>query len=358
MPNNGSARPRALEYFAFGFAVFVLLFAIGMWLGLSFIWPARIGAMPGLDQLGAVNAARDAQNQALQAHIDALKAGLQGNICLVDPKLIGPGGIDHKAPVSPGNLPPPKQGENKPKFKGDLADLLDQATVMVIAPSATNSHEFEQGSGFFISSSLIMTNDHVIAGAIPNQILIFNDKMPKPLVAQLLASTGTEATGGPDFAVLRVAPQPAIQPLALTSAVTQLQPVTAAGFPAAEESSDQKYEALLHGDLSSGVPSVDLTDGEISAIQTSELGSKILPHTAQISKCNSGGPLVDQCGRVVGIDTFEGVYTDEAVHLNYALEAADVARFLNSKQVDEPLLSDACSGAQPASPGGQGAPPS
>ena len=169
----------------------------------------------------------------------------------------------------------------------------------------------------------------------------------KPVQASVTASSGPPQIGGPDYAVLAVPPQMNIQPLALTTSVTQLEPVVAAGFPGAEEEMDRSFELLLNG-AASTVPPVILTDGRISAIQTSDVGYKILPHTAQISKGNSGGPLVDQCGRVVGIDTFESVQQDEAVHLNYALEASDAAAFLKSKHINATVVNGACTGAAAA----------
>jgi serine protease Do len=341
-----SRAPRRIDNAIFIFAVLLLLFALGAWFGLTFLWPVRSGTLPGIGQLGAVTAARQSQNAAIQAHIDALRAGLKGDICKIDRNLIpGADGLNPKTPVAPSAVPPRQAGQ--PPFKGNLADLLDQATVLIIAGNpAKNS--LEQGSGFFISPSLIVTNNHVIADADPNQILVFNDKIDKPLHAKLVASTGTDAIGGPDFAVLQVDPQNGVQPLALTFSVAQLQAVTAAGFPAFEGATDRQYAALMHGDLTQGVPSVDLTNGEISAIQTSNAGLKMLPHTAMISPGNSGGPLADQCGRVVGIDTFENVDTSDAVHLNYALEAGALAEFLAAKQIPVTMQSNGCTGPAPA----------
>jgi S1-C subfamily serine protease len=342
---------RRIDSAIFLFAILLLLFALGAWFGLTFLWPVRAGTLPGIGQLGAVTAARESQNAAIQTRIDILRAGLKGDICKVDRSLIpGADGLTPQTPIAPSAVPPPQAGQLP--FKGNLADLLDQATVLIIAGDSANKN-MEQGSGFFISPSLIVTNNHVIANADPDQILVFNAKIGKPLQAKLVASTGTDAIGGPDFAVLQVEPQTAVQPLALTSSVAQLQSVTAAGFPAFEGATDRQYAALMNGDLSLGVPSVDLTTGEISAIQTSNAGLKILPHTAMISPGNSGGPLADQCGRVVGIDTFENVDTSDAVHLNYALEANALAGFLGANQMPVTIQTDGCTG--PATP--QASPP-
>ncbi len=66
---------------------------------------------------------------------------------------------------------------------------------------------------------------------------------------------------------------------------------------------DQNFQALLDGNIQS-VPELAVTDGLISAVQNLPSGLVVMPHTAAISRGNSGGPLVDRCGRVVGVNTF------------------------------------------------------
>lgn len=344
--NFWTTRPLRLEYFAFGFVLALLAAALGIWLGLQF-WPGSSGELPGLTDLNQIIAARQAENEALQAQIDSLRAAMKGDICKVDPGKLPAAPdtvVNQQAQVPPAQLPSPPNGQQP--FTGNLAQLLNQATVLIVAPSARHPGSLEVGTGFFIAPDTIMTNDHVIQDADPKKVFVFSTALGKPVQASVTASSGPPQIGGPDYAVLAVPAQPNIQPLALTTSVTQLEPVVAAGFPGAEEEMDRRFKALLSGDAST-VPPVILTDGRISAIQTSDVGYKILPHTAMISKGNSGGPLVDQCGRVVGIDTFEGVHQDEAVHLNYALEASEAADFLKSKQINVTVVNDACTSAAP-----------
>jgi S1-C subfamily serine protease len=332
-----------MEFFAFGFVLSLLFVAIGIWLGILF-WPQRSADLPGLGGLTGITNARDAENQALQNRIDELRASLGGNICKLDPSKIAPLGIVNKhAAVPPASLPPQANNQSQ-TFSGNLAQLLDQATVMIIAVDAHDPHKLEEGSGFFIAPDTIMTNNHVIQHSESGKILVFDGRTNLPLRATLLAASGTSKIGAGDFAVLRVPVQQNVQPLALTSSVQQLQPVIAAGFPAAAEVQDRDFQALLQGNGLTRPP-VILTDGRVSALQTSSSGINILPHTAQISQGNSGGPLADQCGRVVGIDTFGGGLPGESVTVNYALQATAAADFLQAHNVGVKVLSDPCSGA-------------
>ena len=67
----------------------------------------------------------------------------------------------------------------------------------------------------------------------------------------------------------------------------------------------------------------------------------LVVHSAQVSPGNSGGPLVDLCGRVVGINTFvQGDQT--AAHVNYALSGGDLLGFLKANGVAPQSSAGAC----------------
>ena len=51
-------------------------------------------------------------------------------------------------------------------------------------------------------------------------------------------------------------------------------------------------------------PEVVLSKGTVSAIQNKERNTPMVLHSADISAGNSGGPLIDSCGRGVGINTY------------------------------------------------------
>jgi S1-C subfamily serine protease len=97
-----------------------------------------------------------------------------------------------------------------------------------------------------------------------------------------------------------------------------------------------------------------LTRGSISTIQRLETGLIVMPHSADISPGNSGGPLVDTCGRVVGINTFVSFATQVADRVKYAQKTDSVMPWLRQQNLAVTLREEAC---QPVVPGLPAQPP-
>ena len=215
-----------------------------------------------------------------------------------------------------------------PNFEGNFTDLLDKTTVLVLVPPRG------MGSGFFISPRHIVTNRHVVDGAANNAPILVTNKLLGGLKpARLVAKSEQGAPGNPDFAVLEIEASSTSPPaMPLTNAMGRLQRVIAAGFPGIVTASDQKLEALKQGDRSA-IPDLVLTQGAITVVQNRESGRPIIGHEATISPGNSGGPLVDDCARVVGVNTY-GIFDESGKHkVNYALAVASLIAFLNTHSV-------------------------
>jgi hypothetical protein len=91
---------------------------------------------------------------------------------------------------------------------------------------------------------------------------------------------------------------------------------------------DRNYQNLLSGgDEALKSPSVVFTEGAINALVEAELGTVIM-HSASVSRGNSGGPLVNLSGEVVGINTQRYSRREDLAVINIALGAGDMVDFL------------------------------
>ena len=205
----------------------------------------------------------------------------------------------------------------------DLLNLLEQQTVLVLADGAEGQIN---GSGFFVGPELVVTNHHVVENV--SRILVASRSLGRLYPAEVLISAGPfESTGG-DFALLRV--RGANQPFFTVSnsaATMKLQRVVASGYPGAIIETDPAYHALIAGDATA-IPEMSVSQGIVNTEQNFAGLANVLIHTARISPGNSGGPLVDACGRVVGVNTF-GRTSDERF-LNFSIVSGDLIRFLKS----------------------------
>jgi S1-C subfamily serine protease len=292
-------------------------------------------------------------NEALERDLERMRRlAATPNVCTPE----GPLGLNpppERQPVRPESLPPAipqRQGEAPRPFSGSLAQLLEHATVMIASAGPAG---IGHGSGFFIAGDLVLTNAHVVQQADPNQIFVTSRAMGRAVKAQLVSMT-RGAGGGPvepgmlDVALLRLPEAvPGAQPLALTPTADKLLDVVAAGYPASVVQVEQGMQELQQGRLGTP-PELVLTRGSISTIQRLENGLVVMPHSADISPGNSGGPLVDTCGRVVGINTFVSFATQVADRVKYAQKTENLLPWLQQQNIPVTVQTEAC---QPVVPG-------
>jgi S1-C subfamily serine protease len=331
----------------------VLFLGLGLWLGARLV-ALRVAERPTTVNLLDEQATRATierqreQNAALEREIEARRRALQGNVCALDPAQVPRLGPDRAATVPPATVPPPPGGQ---PFQGTLADLLKQAVVLVIASGDRGAIT---GTGFFVTPDLIATNRHVIEDANPAKIFVTGERLGRATPVEVVAETPSSEIGSLDVALLRIQGAPSIQPLSFTPTVAPLDQVIAAGYPGLLVQADEAFGRLLHGDASA-IPQLILSDGRINAIQPAASGLKIMPHSAAVSGGNSGGPLVDACGRVVGINTFIAADRDQAAHANYAQKADSVVEFLKAHGASVTDVTGPCTPGAPAAPAPQAA---
>lgn len=206
-----------------------------------------------------------------------------------------------------------------------LAQRLESVTAMVLVD---DGNTMSAGTGFFITPNLVVTNRHVVE--LPNgRMMLVSRALGTARRATLLQVTKGTEMGAPDFALLRMEDGTAPGVLDVAPEVGKLAPVVAAGYPAVVFKGDPNFQRLMRGDASAA-PDLSLTQGAVQSLQTRAVGTPLLIHTASISQGNSGGPLVDACGRLVGVNTFISVDQGQSSKLNFALSSQSMASFLSA----------------------------
>ena len=209
------------------------------------------------------------------------------------------------APASPAAAAPAAPSAPVPTPDDDPFAAAKKSVVTVIAKLAFEKG-FSTGTGFFVTpSGKLVTNFHVVKRTDYQQILMPGQK--KPIDARIVSTDEDH-----DLALLQamVDPPVAVAPLAKAALLRMGDPVFALGSPAGP---------VLEMSLSRGIVSSDKPRqfGDIALIQ----------HDAAINPGNSGGPLLDQHGRVVGVNTLK---IKETQGLNFAIPVEQVRDFLET----------------------------
>ena len=208
--------------------------------------------------------------------------------------------------------------------------------VVLITRNADGVALVGHGSGFAVAPDLVVTNAHVVAplaedpnmkaGIVPSQghsgyfskVVAFSPKN--------------------DLALLRLTEKGSLAPATLfTGAVTDGEDVYAVGYPGNVD----QAQGLNPADLMSPTAPVK-SKGAVSAGRSSK-GFDTILHTAPIGSGNSGGPLLDSCGRVIGANSF-GTVNDTAAdsEFYFAVSMREIVRFLINAGVSARTTGEPC----------------
>jgi hypothetical protein len=170
----------------------------------------------------------------------------------------------------------------------------------------------------------VITNDHVVAGpgaarmAPRTQVsLVFwsGTKREKTVPAEVLATDPSR-----DLAVLKVTELPDLAaPLDITTHVelTETMTVWILGFP---------FGKMLSA--TRGNPALTIGKGTISSIRNDENDeAKVIQIDGDLNPGNSGGPVVDSAGRLIGISVAKITGT----HIGMAIPPSELTRMLNGR---------------------------
>jgi S1-C subfamily serine protease len=209
----------------------------------------------------------------------------------------------------------------------ELARRLESSIVFILA---VGNNQTGLGSGFFISKDTVMTNSHVVEGA--REVFVTSKHLGLVRKARVIAQTSRPRPGKRDYAILKLAkPVNSVAPLALSNQLQKLDRVVAVGYPAALSALDSQQRAFIKGDPTAS-PEAIFTHGLVNVIFRDNRPN-VIAHSADISQGNSGGPLVDECKRVVGINTFISQEPKSGRRSKFSLVASDMMAFLKENNV-------------------------
>jgi S1-C subfamily serine protease len=309
--------------------------------------PDAVLKIPGVLQNEV--AALKETNDRLAAGIAEAEALLKGDVC--DPKRQAeletllqkiefaaqleapPAKINDAAHASPASV---TATNGAAALRNDaLVKQLRAQTVFILAP--TGGDDVMLGSGMVIAPGLVLTNRHVVAGSVGRDLVVMASSLSNPLLgrvkvlsAEPMGNAGDNYSD--DFALITVSGPLSAPPLNLAGAVQPLDPVIAAGFPTNVIQADKQFQDLQAG-RAVGMPEVVLSRGDIRVVENQDGPTPVVAHTAEISKGNSGGPLVNACGQLVGINTFGIGIPGENRSSSFAIGNAAINRFLKSQNV-------------------------
>lgn len=210
-----------------------------------------------------------------------------------------------------------------PARAADDISAVSRSVVRVVTVAMVDGEVvgFGHGSGIAISPTRIITNAHVVESAVryPDNVAlgVVPSEGKKSYAAKLIAIDTKR-----DLALIEISQGRVPAAAVFTGPLEPGTDVVALGYPG-------------NVDLAAARSAADYitprtpvrSEGNMSNRQSID-GVAMLLHTAKISRGNSGGPLTDQCGRIVGINTAITRADDGDSSFAFAISTSELARFL------------------------------
>ncbi|WP_435417124.1 trypsin-like peptidase domain-containing protein [Parerythrobacter aurantius] len=224
-------------------------------------------------------------------------------------------------------------------LSADPADIQAAARgvvrVVIIGSEGGEVFPLSHGTGFAVSPTRIVTNAHVVRDAA----------MDEELRIGIVPSDGDDASyarivmvdAARDLALLEITGSLRLPPLTLAGTrESEGAEVVSVGYPMNVD----RAQGLEIGDIFRPQPTVN-SRGFVSGQRPSRQFDSIL-HTAPIARGNSGGPLLDQCGRVLGVNSF-GAESDGAdAEFYFAVSNRELVPFLRDNGVAARVSNGPC----------------
>ncbi|MGX7925703.1 trypsin-like peptidase domain-containing protein [Tsuneonella sp. HG094] len=208
--------------------------------------------------------------------------------------------------------------------------------VVIMGTDGERVFPVSHGTGFAVTPTRIVTNAHVVREALQDDTLRI----------AIVPPDGDGADYGKILTVSRVKDLALIE----TTGALRLPALTIAGGVAGDGDEVAAVGYPMNVDRAQGLDISDLfrpqppvkSRGFVSGTRPSRDFDTVL-HTAPIARGNSGGPLLDGCGRVVGVNSF-GTTSDDGsdAEFSFAVSNRELQPFLKSAGVEPAVNSMPC----------------
>ncbi len=217
---------------------------------------------------------------------------------------------------------------------------VDKSVVLILG--VKDGKVVGSGSGFVVSKDVVVTNHHV---ANERELVVLTPGVDTSI--KLYEATKLWGSKEYDLQFLQVKNLPsAALPIAV-GGLKKGQEIIAIGYPGVADQEIVSHNAV-ESTLSKGVVG-RLLDGSWYKNQQQ---FSIIQHSASINQGNSGGPLLDLCGRVVGINTRKafseivvtrgGAITSQTEGIFFASGSKILVELLRENKINFSEKSDQC----------------
>jgi serine protease Do len=208
--------------------------------------------------------------------------------------------------------------------------------VVIMGTDGERVFPVSHGTGFAVTPTRIVTNAHVVREVLQDDTLRI----------AIVPSDGDGADYGKVIAVSSAKDLAVIE----TTGSLRLPALTVAGSAASDGDEVAAVGYPMNVDRAQGLDLSDLfrpqpavkSRGFVSGTRPSRDYDTVL-HTAPIARGNSGGPLLDGCGRIVGVNSF-GTTSDNGsdAEFSFAISNRELLPFLKSAGIEPAINAMPC----------------
>ncbi len=212
-------------------------------------------------------------------------------------------------------------------------DAAARSVVRIVVADDSGEGGLGMGSGVAITPTRIVTNAHVVESAVENGGFV-----------GVVPSEGRKRYEGK---VVAYAPELDLAIIEISSG--RIEPAVLYGGPVADGSAVAAlgYPYGVDRAMASGLDELIRPQSPVKSLgniggRRSNSRFDTVLHDANIGRGNSGGPLVDACGRVIGINSFLSISEGIDSPFAFALSVRELTRFLAKAKVTPTIVAAPC----------------